>query len=131
MTSAIAAGLVRLVARTRINFGLLGSFRLTPGVSEEVPAVSRSSTSVHVGVQVPALTGTDTHKTLLAPYPQEPRVNDTPLEIIAPANGEPSEHPEADAVLMTLARLLGRQIAREQFLMAQAAANAPADNGET
>jgi hypothetical protein len=76
------------------------------------------------------LTGTNTHQTLLAPSPQEPRVNDTPSEIIAPANGEPSEHPEAHAVLMTLARLLGRQIAREQFLMAQAAANAPADDGE-
>lgn len=50
---------------------------------------------------------------------------------ITPANDAPSPHPEFDAVVMTLARLLGRQMAREQFLAAQEAANAPAGDGDS
>lgn len=43
---------------------------------------------------------------------------------ITPANDAPSPHPEFDAVVMTLASLLGRQIAREHFLASLEAANA-------
>ncbi|RRN64696.1 hypothetical protein [Caulobacter sp. 602-1] len=43
---------------------------------------------------------------------------------ITPANDAPSPHPEFDAVVMTLASLLGRQMAREHFLASLEAANA-------
>lgn len=47
-----------------------------------------------------------------------------------PANDEPSPHPEFDAVVMSLASLLGRQMAREHFLASQEAANAAVDDPE-
>ena len=49
---------------------------------------------------------------------------------IIPANDEAAANPEFDAVVMTLARLLGRQMAREQFLAAQGVANVPAEDGD-
>ena len=50
-----------------------------------------------------------------------------PSETITAANDEASAEVAIDAVVMTFARLLGRQMAREQFYAAQAAANAPAE----
>lgn len=47
-----------------------------------------------------------------------------PTGTITPANDEPSAHPEYDAVVMTLASLLGRQMAREHFRASLEAANA-------
>ncbi len=49
---------------------------------------------------------------------------------IAPANDAPSPHPEFDAVVTTLARLIGRQMAREHFLANLEAANAPGGDGQ-
>ena len=43
---------------------------------------------------------------------------------IAPANDGPPISEQAQAALMTLARLIGRQIAREEFARQMAAANA-------
>ena len=60
-------------------------------------------------------------------------MDDTPspaFGMITPANDEPSPHPEFDAVVTTFARLLGRQIAREQFLAGLEAANASGGDGE-
>ena len=51
-------------------------------------------------------------------------------QTIAAANDETSAEVAIDAVVMTFARLLGRQMAREQFYAAQEAANAGADDGE-
>lgn len=133
VTSAIAAGLMRLAARARINFDLVRSFRLTPGVSEEVPAVSRSSTSIHAGAQAPPLTGTDTDPTLWAPSKEPNMDEDAPApEGAATTANEPTQiSPRADAALRTLARLLGRQIAREHFRRSLAAANDDAASPET
>lgn len=47
----------------------------------------------------------------------------------APANDAPPSHPEFDAVVMTLAELLGRQLAREHHLARLAAANADGGDG--
>lgn len=132
VTSAIVAGLVRLAARARFNFDLLKPFRLTPGVSEEVPAVSRSSTFIDAGAQAPPLTGTNTPPTLWAPS-KEPRMDeDAPAPESAPT---PTDNPaqfssRADAALRTLARLLGQQIAREHFRRDLAAANHDAASPE-
>lgn len=60
ISAAFAAGLARLVAKTRFNFDTLGPFRLTPGVSAKVPAVSRSSTFTRAAAPAPSLTRTDT-----------------------------------------------------------------------
>ncbi len=45
------------------------------------------------------------------------------------ANDAPSSNPEFDAVVMTLAELLGRQLAREHHLARLAAANADGGDG--
>jgi hypothetical protein len=132
VTTAFVAGLARLAARARINFDLVRSFRLTPGVSEEVPAVSRSSTFIDAEAQAPPLTGTDTDPTLWAPS-KEPRMDeDAPVPESAPTpTDNPAQlSPRADAALRTLARLLGQQIAREHFRRSLAAANDDAASPE-
>lgn len=47
-----------------------------------------------------------------------------PSQTVTPANDGPSISDKGQAALMTLARLIGRQIAREEFARRMAAANA-------
>ena len=133
ITTGFVAGLARLEGLVGKNIDLLFAFPKAPPVSGGSSGVSRSSTQAVVSVDDPALTDTMTRPTLLAPAPKEPSMDDAPRPssgTIIPANDEPSTPPEFDAVVMTLARLLGRQMAREQFLAAQEAANAPAGDGD-
>ena len=134
VTTGFVAGLTRLEGLVGKNLDLLFRFPKAPPVSGGPPGVSRSSIQALVSADDPALTDTKTRPTLLAPAPKEPRMDDAPRPssgTIIPANDEPSTPPEFDAVVMTLARLLGRQMAREQFLAAQEAANAPAGDGDS
>ena len=134
ITTGFVAGLARLEGVVGKNLDLLFASPKAPPVSDGCSGVSRSSTQVIVSVDAPALTDTKPHPTLLAPAPKEPSMDDAPRPssgTIIPANDEPSTPPEFDAVVMTLARLLGRQMAREQFLAAQEAANAPASDGDS
>jgi len=134
ITTGFIAGFARLEGVVGKNLDLLFSFPKAPPVSGGSSGVSRSSTQVIVSVDDPALTDTKPHPTLLAPAPKEPSMDDAPRPssgTIIPANDEPSTPPEFEAVVMTLARLLGRQMAREQFLAAQEAANAPAGDGDS
>lgn len=134
ITTGFVAGLARLEGVVGKNLDLFFSFPKAPPVSGGFSGVSHSSTQVIVSVDDPALTDTKQRPTLLAPAPKEPSMDDAPRPssgTMIPANDELSTPPEFDAVVMTLARLLGRQMAREQFLAAQEAANAPADDGDS
>ena len=96
-------------------------------MSGERPGVSRSTTVIHARRLAPALTDIASPQTLLAPASKEPSMDEPPrpaIGTIIPADDEPSAHPEYDAVVMTLASLLGRQMAREHFRASLEAANA-------
>jgi hypothetical protein len=55
---------------------------------------------------------------------------DLPPTAVTTANDPPQISPRADAAIRTLARLLGRKIAREHFRRALAAANDDAVSSE-
>jgi hypothetical protein len=51
-----------------------------------------------------------------------------PTQTLIPANDGPPISEQGQAALLTLARLIGRQIAREEFARRMAAANAETDD---
>jgi hypothetical protein len=133
IASAIVAGFARLSVGRRFNFAFVVPVPLTPGVSQPSPFDAADATSAPLPTHPLALTAADTRRTLLAPAFEEPSMDDTqgpPSQTITAANDETSPEVAIDAVVMTFARLLGRQMARERFYAAQEAANAPAESGE-
>jgi hypothetical protein len=127
---AFVAGLARLAALTRLNLSLSFRIPLTPNVFGSLSGVSRSAMPERAPRAGAPLTWADEPQTLLAPVvePSMDAPSPPPTETLTPANDGPPISEKGQAALMTLARLIGRQIAREEFARRMAAANAETDD---
>lgn len=129
VAGGFVAGLVRLAALAPQNFALRFLSPLTSGISGEVSGVLQSSISGAASRPAPPLTWGEEPQTLLAPVvePSMDAPSPPPTQTLTPANDGPPISEQGQAALMSLARLIGRQIAREEFARRMAAANAETD----
>lgn len=121
VASVITAGLALFRRSERKNADVRYSIPQPPLDAGRHPAALPTDRSDGFAAHAPELTPADRLRTLLAPPLSEPRMDEPPVCLpvtLTPANdGRPADEVTArvDAAVMTLARLLGRQIARDEF----------------
>lgn len=130
VTHGFIAGLARLAVLTRQNFALRFSFPLTSGISGKSSEVRQASTPGGATRAGLPLTSVGAPQTLLVPVVEPSMDAPSPpsTQTLTPANDGPPISEKGQAALLTLARLIGRQIAREEFARRMAAANAETDD---
>lgn len=121
VVSVIAAGLALFRRLDRKNVAARFSIPQPPIDAGRRPGALPVARNDSIAAHTPELTPADRLRTLLAPPLSEPRMDEPPaclpVTLTAANDGRPADEVTArvDAAVMTLARLLGRQIARDEF----------------